>query len=440
MKAIDLVKSDYGDSRDFVFAWRFPETNLSTNTQLIVYPSEEAFLVHDGQLQGKYGNGRHTLNTENLPFLRNIFGFPFGGKNPFTAEIWFVNKQIPADLSWKIDKFESHDPDFDTTIPLCARGKYSVQVVDAERFLIQMVGLTRKSNFSESDLTRQSQGEFSMKAKSAIQNYMEENHIGYKQISAYINIISDYLKDSITPFWEKYGISMQNFFIETIEIDTSTKQGREFVENIAKQADMKLTGHTWQQEQAFNLYDKALDKIAEMGNQSGSGLLGSLMALNMMNNMQGSMGGAMINPQYNQPSFGAQGGAQNVGQPGAAPMAAQQNKPKTIFCSNCSKKRLSTERFCPNCGTEYNPCPRCGADNSKNAKRCVSCGAQLGNADAGATANICSKCGTPLAAGAAFCSVCGTPVATVDPNVCPRCGTHLQPSTVFCPTCGFKRQ
>lgn len=438
MRFIDTVQSDYSNSREFVFAQRFPETNLSTNAQLIVHESEEAFLFHVGQLMGKFGPGKHTLNTENLPLLSNLFKKPFGGKNTFTAEVWFINKLKPADLSWKIDKFEGHDPDFDTTIPLCANGKYSVQIVDAERFLINMVG--KKDNFTESDLTRQSQGEFSTKAKSAIQRYMIENHIGYKQISAYIDILSDSLKESITPFWEKYGISMQNFFIETIEIDTSTKQGREFVEDITSQAGYKLTGRTYQQERAFDLYDKALDKIGEMGNQSGNGLLGSLMALNMMNNMQGSMGGAMINPQYNQPSFGAQSGAQNVGPQGMAAATQQNNKPKTIFCSNCSKKRLSTERFCPNCGTEYNPCPRCGADNRKNAKRCVSCGAQLGSADNGASVSTCSNCGTPLAAGAAFCSVCGKPVTTVDPNVCPRCGTHLQPSAVFCPSCGFKRQ
>ncbi|MBO4602045.1 MAG: SPFH domain-containing protein [Salinivirgaceae bacterium] len=437
MNLIDFAKSDSRNARGNVFAYRYPETNLSTNTQIVVHESEEAFFFSQGKLMGKFGPGKHTLSTENLPLLRSFFKIPFGGNNPFTAEVWIVNKLIPADLIWKIDGFTIHDPDFDTTIPLCANGKYSVQIVDAERFLINMVG--KKDNFTESDLTRQSQGEFTSKAKSAILRYMIENHIGYKQISGYIDYLSDFLKESITPFWSNYGIDMPKFFIESVEIDTSTKEGREIVEAIAKQADMKLTGRTWQQERAFDITEKAFDQIGKMGGQNG-GLLGSLMALNMMNNMQGSMGGAMINPQYNQPSFGAQGGVQNVGQQGMAAAAQQSNKPKTIFCSNCSKKRLSTERFCPNCGTEYNPCPRCGADNRKNAKRCVSCGTQLGSADNGASLNTCTNCGTPLAAGAAFCSVCGKPVATADPNVCPRCGVTLQPSAVFCPSCGFKRQ
>lgn len=438
MKAIDLVQSNYGNSRGFVFAWRFPETNLSTNAQLIVRESEEAFLFAKGELMGKFGPGKHTLSTENIPYLSKLFGVPFNKKNPFTAEVWFVNKLIPADLSWDFDKLPIHDPDFDTTIPLRVSGKYGVQVVDAERFLINMVG--KKAEFTESDLTRQAKGEFTSKAKSAIQRYMIENHIGYKQISGYFDYLQDYLRVNISPFWNNYGIDMLKFYIEAIEIDTNTKEGKEISEAITQQAAFKLTGRTWQQEKAFDLANNTIGQIGNMaGGQGGGGLLGSLMALNMMNNMQGSMGGGMINPQYNQPSFGAQGGAQNANPQGAASSFAQPNRVKTIYCSNCSKKRAATERFCPYCGTEYNPCPRCGADNSKNAKRCVSCGAQLGSAG-NSVANVCAKCGTQLPDGAAFCSVCGTPAAAADLNTCPRCGAHLQPSTVFCPSCGFKRQ
>ena len=85
---------------EFVFAYRFPHTNLSTYTQLIVNESQEALLFSKGQLMGKFGPGKHTLNTENLPVLRSLFGIPFGGKNPFTAEVWFVNLLEPANLGW----------------------------------------------------------------------------------------------------------------------------------------------------------------------------------------------------------------------------------------------------------------------------------------------------------------------------------------------------
>jgi len=432
MALIDLASwKPRGDG--FVFAYRYPQTNLSTNTQLIVYESQEALFFSKGKLMGKFGPGKHTLSTENLPILRSLYGIPFGGKNPFTAEIWIVNKLMPANLSWDIDRMTIHDPDFDTQLPLTASGQYGLRVVDSERFLINMVGT--KDVFTEKDMTSQAKGEFTSKSKSAIMKFMIQNHIGFKQISAYIDDLSTYLRDAIAPFWKTYGLELTKFYVSTVELDTSTQDGRDIRDAIAKQTSMKLTGRTWQQEQAFDLANNTVEQIGNAGGGQG-GLLGSLMALSMMNNMQGSMGGGMMQPNFNQPSFGSQGGGQPQMPQGQPQMPGQAAPAKTIYCSNCSKKRLSTERFCPHCGTEYNPCPRCGADNSKNARRCVSCGASLLATQGGGT---CTKCGSPITPGAAFCATCGTPVAVSNPNTCPRCGSTMPPTASFCPTCGFKR-
>ncbi|MDR3140670.1 MAG: SPFH domain-containing protein [Tannerellaceae bacterium] len=84
MAIIDLVRWSPQGSKT-IYAWRFPETNLATCTQLIVQESQEAVLFSKGQIVGKFGAGKHTLNTENLPVLRNLFGIPFGGKNPCCA-------------------------------------------------------------------------------------------------------------------------------------------------------------------------------------------------------------------------------------------------------------------------------------------------------------------------------------------------------------------
>lgn len=83
MAFIDVVEWSPKDNSEY--AHRFPHDNLSTGTQLIVRESQEAVFFSKGQILGKFGLGRHTLSTENLPLLRNLFGIPFGGKNPFFA-------------------------------------------------------------------------------------------------------------------------------------------------------------------------------------------------------------------------------------------------------------------------------------------------------------------------------------------------------------------
>jgi membrane protease subunit (stomatin/prohibitin family) len=421
MAIIDLVKWSPQGS-ETIYAHHFPETNLSTYTQLIVQESQEAVLFSKGQIVGKFGPGKHTLNTENLPILRGLFGIPFGGKNPFTAEIWYVNKTTPYNIDWETDSMSIHDPDYNTQLPLVSKGRYGLKISDAEKFLIKIVGT--KSEFTQDDLTDQFYGEFSTKTKSTILQYMLKHRIGFKSVSAFLADLSDYLKGTMSSFWENLGLNLTQFNITSIDIDEKTETGRKVKEAIAQQSAMSITGHTWQQEQMFNTANNAVDSF---GNSSG-GLIGGLMAINMMGGMGGggAVGSGMMNPQYNQPTFAGN----NQGGNGQAPQQEQQIK--MVYCSNCAKKFPNTTRFCPHCGDPYNPCPKCGTDNDQNAKRCISCGTSLQS-----EGGICPHCNAPLTTGSTFCGSCGKQVQSSD--TCSRCGTALPPSVKFCPKCGNKR-
>jgi membrane protease subunit (stomatin/prohibitin family) len=421
MAIIDSVRWSPQGS-ETIYAYRFPETNLSTYTQLVVQESQEAVLFSKGQIVGKFGPGKHTLNTENLPILRSLFGIPFGGKNPFTAEVWFINKLQPYNIDWAIDKMPIHDADYNTQLPLVANGRYGLKIIDAEKFLVKIVGT--KNEFTQDDLTDQFFGEFSTKTKSTISQYMIKHKIGFKTISAALDDISNFLKATMMPFWDDLGLELTKFYITSIDIDSSTPDGKRVLEAIAQQSAMSITGHTWQQEQMFGVANNAVDSF---GNGNG-GLIGGLMAMNMMGGMGGGggVGGGMMNPQFNQPTFGGN----NQGQP----IQPIQQQVREVYCSNCSKKFPSTHKFCPHCGDPYNACPKCGTDNDQNAKRCISCGTPLQ-----AETSACPNCNAPLAPGSTFCGNCGKQLQTSDSS-CSRCGAPLAPNVKFCPKCGNKRQ
>ena len=76
MALIDVVTWT-PDGGEFIFAYKYPESNLSTYTQLVVYESQEALLFSKGELMGQFGPGKHQLNTENLPILSSLYGLPF---------------------------------------------------------------------------------------------------------------------------------------------------------------------------------------------------------------------------------------------------------------------------------------------------------------------------------------------------------------------------
>jgi len=417
MAIIDLVRWTPQENKT-IYAYRFPETNLSTYTQLIVQESQEAILFSKGQIVGKFGPGKHTLNTENLPILRSLYGLPFGGKNPFTAEVWFVNKLQPYNIDWSIDRMDIHDNDYNTGIPLIANGRYGLKITDAERFLIKIVGT--KNSFDQNDLTDQFFGEFSTKTKSTILQFMINNKIGLKQISAHLDNISEHLKTLMLPFWENLGLELTKFYVTSIEVDSTTEVGRRVLDAISRQSAQSIGGYTWQQEKAFDVAKDAVDGLAN----SNSGIMGAIVASNMMGGLGGA-GGGVMQPQYNQPAFGST----NQGQQGGAVQPV--NQIREVYCSNCSKKFPSSHRFCPHCGDPYDACPKCGTDNDKSAKRCVSCSTHLLSETAS-----CTNCNNPLPAGSGFCGNCGKQQSD---DKCSRCTTPLAPTIKFCPKCGQKR-
>lgn len=416
MAIIDLV-SWAPQGNQTIYAYRFPQTNLSTYSQLIVQESQEAILFSKGQIVGKFGPGKYTLNTENIPILRSLYGLPFGGKNPFTAEVWFVNKLQPYNIDWSIDRMDIHDADYNTGIPIVANGRYGLKINDAERFLIKLVGT--KNSFDQNDLTDQFFGEFSTKTKSTVSQFMIKNRIGLKQISAHLDSISEHLKTVMSAFWENLGLELTKFYVTSIEVDKSNEVGRRILDAISRQSAQSIGGYTWQQEQVFGVANNAIDGFSN----SNSGILGAVIATNMMGGL-GAAGGLM-QPQYNRAT--TDGIPNNTYENNHSPSS----QPKDVYCSNCSKKFSNTHSFCPHCGDSYDACPNCGTDNDKQAKRCVSCGVNL----LGGTA-LCTNCNNPITSNASFCGSCGQQQGE---SKCKRCQNSLHPNVKFCPKCGLKR-
>lgn len=403
-----------------IYAYKYPHNNLSTYTQLVVNESQYAFLFSKGQLIGRFGPGKHTLSTENLPVLRSFFGLPFGGKNPYLAQIWFVNRIERFNIPWRVGRLDIHDADYQTMLTLALDGQYGLRIADPEKFLIKMVGT--RDVFSQTDMTNQFMGEFSTKVKTLFSSYMAQNSLGLKRISSYLDPLSQALRQQLNEFLQSLGLEMPKFYVSNVGIDDSTPEGRKMKEALAQQSAMSITGHSWQQEQLFNTANNALGHM-----DGGGGVLGGLMAINMMSGMGGGIGSSAMAPQYNQPTFGApQQGMPNPNQTGQA-------QPRMIYCSACAKQFPSNMKFCPNCGYEGKRCPNCGSDNLREARRCVNCGAMLPE-----QARTCSHCHQELPPGATFCPVCGHPVVT-DSDKCSRCGSVIPPTAKFCPRCGKKR-
>lgn len=69
-------------------------------SQVIVQENQAAVFVRQGQVLDALGPGTHTLSTANLPILSSLVGLVTGGRNPFTAELYFVNLKDLPQVPW----------------------------------------------------------------------------------------------------------------------------------------------------------------------------------------------------------------------------------------------------------------------------------------------------------------------------------------------------
>jgi membrane protease subunit (stomatin/prohibitin family) len=121
--------------------WKFPYENLSIGAQLIVNQTQEAVFVKGGAIADIFGAGTHTLSANNIPVLQKLINIPFGGRTPFTAEVWYVNKTIRRNLKFGTPHpIDLLDPLYGVSIPIRSFGEFGVQITDSSAFLQQMVG------------------------------------------------------------------------------------------------------------------------------------------------------------------------------------------------------------------------------------------------------------------------------------------------------------
>ena len=78
-----MIKNDR--PYDDIIIWKSSKEDFNTNTQLIVMESEEALFVKDGIVVDTVTAGKHTLKTENFPFIEKLQRKIAGGVNIYSA-------------------------------------------------------------------------------------------------------------------------------------------------------------------------------------------------------------------------------------------------------------------------------------------------------------------------------------------------------------------
>ncbi len=144
MALIDRLKYDFSPN-ELVHKW--PVEGLTTGTQLIVSEGQQALFLKGGQALDLFEPGSYTLSSANLPLLQKLVNLPFGGKTPFSAEIYFINKTVAFAQDWGTrTPILLPDPRYKVAIPLRGYGQYAIRIQNAREFLTQVVGSSSQAS------------------------------------------------------------------------------------------------------------------------------------------------------------------------------------------------------------------------------------------------------------------------------------------------------
>lgn len=216
---IDVIKYE-GDNRTFI--WKHPCEDFNTGSQLIVHESQEAVFFRDGKALESFGAGRHTLETQNMPRLKDHFNAIAGGKSVFHAEVYFINLTTQLGVKWGTDsKIRMFDPISGLHLELGACGTFNIKVIDGRKLLLKVVGAT--SGFTQdnvfgttSSATNYFRGMIVAKVKSNLARAIRENDINVLEVDEHTGELADILKNEINKVLDDYGMYVPEFFIMNV--------------------------------------------------------------------------------------------------------------------------------------------------------------------------------------------------------------------------------
>src|SRR5438445_10950224 len=87
------------DNLKQLIVFKHPDQNFPMYSQLTVDSDECAVFFKDGRVVGVLPPGRHTLQTQNIPFLNNLVN-TFTGGQVFISELFFVRMTPKRNITY----------------------------------------------------------------------------------------------------------------------------------------------------------------------------------------------------------------------------------------------------------------------------------------------------------------------------------------------------
>ncbi len=227
---VDVI--EWIDDSNDTMVYRFERyaNEIKYGAMLTVREGQVAILVSEGQLADIFDPGLYKLQTNNVPVLSTLQGWPHGFQSPFKAEVYFFSTRRFTDLKWGTKKpLMLRDREFGP-VRLRAFGTYSVRVHEPATFLREIVGTD--GHFTTGEITNQLRNLI----VSRFATILGESGIPVLELAANYDQLSDFVSRQISPEFGAYGLELTKLLVENISLPSAVE------ETLDRRTSMGLVG------------------------------------------------------------------------------------------------------------------------------------------------------------------------------------------------------
>jgi membrane protease subunit (stomatin/prohibitin family) len=398
MGVFDFVKSGVKemmiarpDNLKYLIVYKHPDQNIPMYSQLTVDSDEVAVFFKDGRVMGVLPPGRHTMQSQNIPFLNNLVT-SFTGGNVFIAEVFFVTTRPVRDITFGGPAGDILDPMTGEEIPLRIFGEMAVAVRDPVLFVTGYVGQQSAAG-DNNQILDWIKGKFMNSVVTVLTQVCEDAQKSINQVIGNRDAIAAAFM-SKAPALNQIGLVIVDMGkIEPNIPEEALQRLRDAQAELAKaqrQAKIKQIGVAGAAADA-QAAQFALDQKFQQDARYVQQLAG--------NYQNYAAGQAIIGAGQGMATHGVGGG-------GIAGMGAQMAV--GVGMGNAMMGNMQQPQFAIAQGPVVAPggtvtCGKC-QKSQPGGKFCSDCGSPL----AGAPKKFCTGCGQEVAPAAKFCANCGT--------------------------------
>ena len=356
MALFKVIKYD-GDKKTLIY--KHPTENMNTSSKLIVNGFQEAIFIKGGVTLDVLPQGTYVLTTDNIPLLSAFVNLPFGGKTPFTAEVFFVNKQAMLGIKWgTLTPLQLCDPKYGIIVPVRGYGQFGIKVADSKKLMEDLIGNVER--FSTDDLLEYFKGILCGKINDLIAASIVKFGCSILDLNAMLQELSDEIKQRLSPTFESYGVELVDFSLISINVPEEDPSVIELKQALSKKASMNVIGYDYDKERTY-------DTLISAAQNEGSGNLSTMGMGIPIGVAVGEFLKESLKPQLT-----------HLHTPNT-----QEKQEAGLVCPHCGTTANAAFKFCPTCGKS--------ADADVALRRCPDCDEQV---EAGVS--FCPECGRKM--------------------------------------------